>query len=521
MTTTAPPQPSDSLQKIAGDAWNYEVERSIGLRAKFGLPVEHLPDPTFAEAQRDAEFARGILRRLDRVQPANEEERITATILRVNGQRAVEELQLFWYRSPVTPYRTPLFAIHNALQRIPDKTRPLAEMPRFVDDVLGVLREQERRGIRVPQDEIPAVRQMLDGLAKSLSPEIARLRAHFDDAYFAQAPAGVGVSQYPGGAEAYRAFVRQETTTNLTPEAIHELGLREIARIDGELDAIRQEVGFTGSLAEFRRFLKTDARFFAKTPEEVGERLMSHVHRIEPQVPRFFAQTPKAPYGVKRLDPEFEGGTTFGYYQVPTKTDPVGHYYFNGSKLSERNLLFAAALIAHELIPGHHFQIARQEENESLPMIRRESFETAYTEGWGEYAAWLGTEMGIYNDPYDRAGRLMMDSMLSTRLVVDTGMNALGWPRQKAMDFMREHTMLSDTEIATETLRYTADIPAQALAYKIGSLKMIELCALAQRELGPRFDVRAFHEWIIGSGAMPLDVLEAHVRHEIASASSK
>ena len=168
------------------------------------------------------------------------------------------------------------------------------------------------------------------------------------------------------------------------------------------------------------------------------------------------------------------------------------------------------------------FQIARQEENESLPPFRREMSEAAYTEGWGEYAAYLGTEMGLYQDPYDRAGRLMMDAMLSTRLVVDTGMNALGWSRRRAMEYMRANTMLSDTEIATETLRYAVDIPAQALAYKIGSLKMIELRALAQRELGARFDVRQFHEWIIGSGSMPLDVLEEHVRHEMsASAASK
>lgn len=180
--------------------------------------------------------------------------------------------------------------------------------------------------------------------------------------------------------------------------------------------------------------------------------------------------------------------------------------------MSERNLLWSAALIAHELIPGHHFQIARQEENESLPMIRREAFPTAYVEGWGEYAAWLGNEMGIYADPYDRAGRLMMDAMLSTRLVVDTGMNALGWSRPRAIDYMREHTMLSETEIATETLRYAVDIPAQALAYKIGSLKMIEL-----RKLAKDYDVRDFHEWVIGSGALPLDVLEMHVRKMVAA----
>ena len=370
-------------------------------------------------------------------------------------------------------------------------------MPRFVDDVLGVLREQERRGILIPKDEIATVRALLANLAQSLSPEIARLVAHFDDDYAERAPNGVGLWQYDGGAEAYRMFIRQETTLDLTPEEIHEIGVREIERIENELDEICQD----------RHFLKTDERFFAKTPEEFAARLMAPVQRIEAQVPRFFRRTPKAPYGVKRLPVEFEGGDTFGYYQGPTAAEPQGTYYFNGSMLSERSLLRAAALIAHELIPGHHFQIALQDENESLPMIRRETFPTAYTEGWGEYGSWLGEEMGIYDDPYDRAGHLMQDAMLSARLVVDTGMNALGWSRQRAMEYLREHTTLSDTEIATETLRYAVDIPAQALTYKIGSLKIIEL-----RKLAKDYDVRDFHEWVIGSGALPLPLLEEHVR---------
>jgi uncharacterized protein (DUF885 family) len=219
---------------------------------------------------------------------------------------------------------------------------------------------------------------------------------------------------------------------------------------------------------------------------------------------------------VERLNPAYEPSMTFGYYQVPTASDATGRYLYNGSKLNERNLLFAPALMAHELVPGHHFQLARQLENESIPLFRRKRFDTAYVEGWGEYAAFLGNEMGLYDDPYDRYGRLMMDMLLSTRLVVDTGMNALGWPRERAMAFMKENTLLSDTEIATETLRYSVDIPAQALAYKIGSLRMIELRRRAERELGARFDVRAFHEWLIGSGSMPLPVLEEHVARKMA-----
>jgi uncharacterized protein (DUF885 family) len=301
----------------------------------------------------------------------------------------------------------------------------------------------------------------------------------------------------------------------MTPQQIHELGLREVERINRDMQQVRDSLGFKGTKADFQQFLKTDPRFFAKTPEEVGERLMNDVHRIEPHLAQYFSIFPKAKYDVQRLNPALEGSITFGYYQQPTATDAIGHYYYNGSKLNERNLLFAQALIAHELVPGHHFQIARQEENQNLPAFRRETFDTAFVEGWGEYAAYLGNEMGLYEDPYDRYGRLMMDMLLSMRLVVDTGMNALGWSRERAADFMRENTLLSETEISTETLRYAVDMPAQALAYKIGSLKMIELRRNAQQQLGPRFDVRQFHEWIIGSGSMPLPILERHVADEI------
>jgi uncharacterized protein (DUF885 family) len=285
-----------------------------------------------------------------------------------------------------------------------------------------------------------------------------------------------------------------------------------VARLEKELDAIRMATGFQGSLADFHQFLKTDKRFFEPTPEAINARLARYVAKIEPHIDAYFAQKPKASYGVARLDPSLEGAMTFGYYKRPEPDDPRGLYYFNGSKTDQRNLLFALALMAHELIPGHHFQIARQGENESLHALRRENFDTAFVEGWGEYSAALGLDMGIYDDPYDRAGRLMMDMMLSSRLVVDTGMNALGWSREQAMQYLREHSMMSETEIATETLRYSADIPAQALAYKIGSLRMIALRKRAQERLGAHFDIRQFHEWIIGSGSMPLSVLEQHVK---------
>jgi uncharacterized protein (DUF885 family) len=257
--------------------------------------------------------------------------------------------------------------------------------------------------------------------------------------------------------------------------------------------------------------LEKDPRFIPKTPEEIGDRLMSHVSRIEPKVDAFFVRRPKAPYGVKRLEPALEGAQTFGYYSPPTAAEPRGYYRYNASKLEERSLLGSAGLAYHELVPGHHFQIALAGENTDLPPFRREYFDTAYTEGWAEYAAYLAGDMGMYAEPYDRIGRLAMDLFISTRLVVDTGMNALGWSRERAMTFMKENTMSSETQIKTESLRYSADIPGQALGYKLGALKIRELRERAREKLGERFDIRRFHEAVLSSGVLPLSTLERHI----------
>jgi uncharacterized protein (DUF885 family) len=325
------------------------------------------------------------------------------------------------------------------------------------------------------------------------------------------APAGVGLSQYPGGRAFYDWLVRYHTTLDVTPEAVHQRGLDEVARIEGEMAKVREELSFHGSAAEFRKSLRADPRLFPKTPEEIETRLLSYVKRLEPRVDEFFLRKPKAPYGVKRLDPQLEGSETFGHYQTPIGDDPTGYYFFNGSHLEDRSLLNAGALIAHELIPGHHFQLCLAAENESLPRFRRELADTAYTEGWGDYSSMLAGEMGLYKDPYDRYGRLSMDMFISTRLVVDTGMNALGWSREKALEFMRAHLMETETQLGTESLRYSCDIPGQALAYKMGARKILELREEARRSLGPRFDIRRFHEAVLSEGSLPLPTLERHI----------
>jgi uncharacterized protein (DUF885 family) len=214
---------------------------------------------------------------------------------------------------------------------------------------------------------------------------------------------------------------------------------------------------------------------------------------------------------VRPLEAQRAASMTYGYYQIPTATDPSGYYMYNGTRPEDRSILMAEAVIYHELVPGHHFQMALQMENAALVPFRRNAHPTAFTEGWGEYASDLAGEMGMYRDPYQRAGRLAMDLFLSSRLVVDTGMNALGWTRDKAIAFMRDHTFESDVQIDTETLRYSVDIPGQALAYKLGAKRIHDLRDRVAAEQGASFDLRAFHDYVLAAGALPLPVLDEHV----------
>jgi len=297
----------------------------------------------------------------------------------------------------------------------------------------------------------------------------------------------------------------------MTPEEVHAVGIKEVEKINREMERVQGTLGFKGTRSEFRDSLKKDPRFFPKTPEEVGERLMAHIRRIEPKIDLYFLRRPKSPYGVKRLEPEREGAQTFGYYEAPTAANPAGYYRYNASRLPERSLLNSAELIYHELIPGHHFEIGLSLENPDIPAFRRETSDTAYAEGWAEYAANLAGEMGMYADPYDLYGRLAGEMFLAVRLVVDPGMNAHGWPRAKAAAIMRENLMETDEQIHTESLRYSCDLQGQALGYRVGYLKFLALREKAQKALGERFDIRRFHDALLSSGSLPLATLERHV----------
>ncbi len=535
-----------------------EHRTSDGMAAlQRGKAVTRLPDITRTAWVREADFWRGVQRSLRPVRDAelSTEERLTLRILQWEAGLQAERASHYWVDfSTITPYASPVREVEQLLSLLPlrtaeDRDRFLAlhdQVAPWIDSIRAGVRAREARGIRLTRDEIaPAVARWRDYLKATaaspfrpverrlasveegarrallarvddtystrIRPAVETLIASLEGDYTRRAPVRVGIGQYPGGVAYHRWLVRWHTTMNVTPEAVHRIGLREVARINREMAEVRARLGFAGTKQEFHAQLARDPRFFAKTPEEFGERLMSYARRLEPRLPEFFGNLPRARGDVRRLDPALEPSMTFGYYQVPTPLDSMGHYMYNGSSLSERTLLTAGPLIAHELWPGHHFQFNLAKENLALPETRRVGYYTAYGEGWGDYAAWLAGEMGLYEDPYDRYGRLAMEMFIACRLVVDTGMNALGWPRERAMQFMRDNALESETQIRSETLRYSADLPGQALAYMMGSLEFRRLRAHAQSASGSRFDIRQFHDMLLGSGSLPMGVLAERV----------
>ncbi|MDY0067201.1 MAG: DUF885 family protein [Steroidobacteraceae bacterium] len=319
------------------------------------------------------------------------------------------------------------------------------------------------------------------------------------------------------GAVSYSFLVRRETTTNLTPDEIHALGQSEVNRIRGLMEETIRESGFVGSFTEFLHMLRTDPRFYAKTPQELLEKASEIAKRADYALPPLFATLPRLPYGVRPAPAEIaEGYTTGRYWSGSMALGQAGGYIVNTSRLDQRPLYELPALTMHEAAPGHHLQIALSQELENLPYFRRSAGPTAFVEGWGLYSEFLGEEMGIYRDPYERFGRYSYEMWRACRLVADTGIHWLGWDIEQARRCFTENTALAPHNIQTELERYIS-WPGQALAYKIGELRLRALRKEAQERLGQSFNVREFHDAVLLGGALPLDVLETRVREWIAT----
>ena len=550
---TASPDSTAAARRLAQlvaqqERWMTEANANL-----LGGGEAKLPDLSTAAVRRAAERAQGVVAALDslRRDELTLDEWTTTRLLRFEQEAAIDEARYHGISFAfITPYQSPLSSIPSLFGRVPLGTaaeaarylRLLDSIPMVIDTIIGKLEDRRARHVLLPREEIRLVAPFVRSFAaaaerspfrpaaarlarlpeaerrrvvaaidtritRTVTPAFERLAAYLEGPYRSEAPADVGLSRYPEGEAYYRALVRRSTTMDVTPEQVHAIGLAEVARLDSLMATVRARLGFTGTKAEFHAQLATDPRFFATTPEEFGARLMLHDARIRPRVGEWFAREPRARGDVRRLDPFLEASMTFGFYQVPTPQDSMGHYFYNGSNLPDRSMLGAAALVFHELIPGHHFQLAFQREATDLSTFRRMTTHTAFVEGWGEYAATLAGELGMYEDPYDLYGRLTMDMFLACRLVVDTGMNLLGWSRERAMAFLREYTLQSNRQIDTETLRYAVDLPGQALAYKMGSRELMVLREEARTRLGARFDIRRWHAFVLEGGSLPLDVL--------------
>ncbi|HXU46348.1 MAG TPA: DUF885 domain-containing protein [Thermoanaerobaculia bacterium] len=329
--------------------------------------------------------------------------------------------------------------------------------------------------------------------------------------YYPAARTTLAASALPDGAAFYRFQIRKFTTVDLSPEEIHRIGLAEVERIDKEMRAVMRQTGFTGDFPAFLELLRTDPRFYAKTPEELLMRAAWIAKRMDGKLPSLFGRLPRLPYTVEpvpdHLAPKYTSGR---YIPAPYGGTQPGIYWVNTYLLESRPLYNLEALTLHESVPGHHLQGALAQEMENLPNFRRHSYISAYGEGWGLYCEWLGLEAGFYTDPYSNFGRLTYEMWRAGRLVVDTGIHSMGWTRQQAIDYLASHTALPLHECETEVDRYIS-WPGQALSYKLGELKIKELRRRAEQALKQDFDVRAFHDVVLGSGSVPLDVLERNV----------
>jgi uncharacterized protein (DUF885 family) len=351
-------------------------------------------------------------------------------------------------------------------------------------------------------------------------PAIARFADFYENTYAPACRQEIGASALPDGRAYYDFRAALFTTTPMTADQIHALGLKEVARIRQEMDATIKAAKFDGGFKAFQEFLRTDPQFYAKTPQELMEKNSLVAKKIDGELPKLFARLPRMPYTLKEIPADTAEGTTTAYYEPPAGDGTrAGVYRVNTSKLDTRPLYEVEALTLHEAVPGHHFQIALSQELD-LPDFRKYGGFTAFIEGWGLYAESLGLDVGFYKDPYSNFGRLSYEMWRACRLVVDTGIHAKGWSRQQAIDFMKENTALSEHNIAAEVDRYISN-PGQALAYKIGQLKFKELRERAAKALGPKFDLRRFHDAALENGAIPLSALDGAIDRWIAAEKAR
>jgi len=510
----------------------------------------------------EAEFAQSKLDELSKVnsEVLSKTEQISAELLKFVLQDQIDYYKFEQYLNPLlsdTGFHSDLPYIVRPLnnyRQVKNYLNKLNAIPEFVDQNFANLREGLEKGIsqplvifkgyestydsnivdnyqdsfyyssfkHLPNDLTQAQKDSVLVVAKyaiehNVTPQFKRIKTFFETEYYPKTRTTIGVSETPNGAAYYQNRINFYTTsTQYTAKDIHEIGLKEVARIRAEMEKVIKDLNFKGSFADFLHFLRTDPQFYAKTPRELLMIARDIAKRIDAQLPRFFKTLPRKPYGVApvpdAIAPKYTGGRYVGTSK--NSTDP-GYFWVNTYDLPSRPLYTLPALAAHEAVPGHHLQGALNNElGDSIPQFRRNLYLSAYGEGWGLYSEYLADEMGIYTTPYEKFGQLTYEMWRACRLVVDTGIHAMGWTREQVVNYMASNTALSMHEINTETDRYIS-WPGQALSYKIGEIKIRELRKKAEDELGSKFNIRDFHEVILGQGTVTLSILEGRVNSYI------
>ena len=558
--------PAARLRDLFDRDWKWRLAESPQFATSVGVHDydDRLETVSAADEQRRAKQMKAFLGELAAIPRASlsDTDRINAEIFEQQLERGIESIRFREYEIPLSAD----WGFHTSLTRLPEEMpfqtihdyenyiARLKAIPKYVDDEIGVMREGLARGMTLPKVVLAGIDETMtshvvkdaqesvwwtpftrfpatlpeadrrkleeDGrraIMGSAVPAFARLADFMVRDYIPHARTTTATADLPDGKAYYEFLLRRYTTLPLTAEQIHQKGLSEVERIQNEMNDVIRQVGFKGGFKEFIAFLRTDPRFYAKTPEELLERASWICKRMDGKLPSLFKTLPRLPYGVApvpaEIAPKFTGGR---YVEAPVGSTQPGYFWVNTYQLDQRPFYTLEALALHESVPGHHLQIALSQELKDLPNFRRYSYISTFGEGWGLYCEHLGLEAGFYTDPYSNFGRLTYEMWRACRLVVDTGMHAMGWPREKAMEYLGSHTALSLHEVQTETDRYIAT-PGQAVSYKIGELKIRELRKKAEEALGQKFDVREFHDAVLLQGSVPMPVLEEQIDRYIAA----
>ena len=552
--------PARDLHAVFAEHWEYTMERHPEYASKLGDRrfndrwTDYSPEAFLLHHEQDKIFLRRVLA-VDRSR-LSASDQLNYDLFVKETESDIEEFSYRFYLLPLS-HRGGIQTfddLANSLRfsTVKDYTDWIARleaMPALMDQTIAIMREGIGSGMlhpkvlmrRVPkqidkqivaaleespffkpfksfptsissEDQTRLKEKAATAVADSVIPAYTKFKSFFVEEYLPASLDEVGIWQLPKGEALYQFRARRFTTTELTPEEIHNIGLREVARIRKEMEEVKKRSGFEGSLKEFFTYLRTDPKFYHETPEELLTAYRALTRRIDPLMVNLFKTLPRMPYGVMPIPENIAPDTTTAYYMRPAADGSrAGRFFINLYKPETRPKWAMMALSLHEAVPGHHLQISLAMEQGDMPNFRRYGGYTAFVEGWGLYAEFLGEEVGLYEDPYDKFGQLTYEMWRALRLVVDTGLHAFKWGRRRAIDYFLENAPKSELDITNEIDRYLA-WPGQALAYKIGELKFKELRRLCAGTLGGNFDVRDYHDALMRSGAVPLDIAEREIK---------